>query len=460
MTNKLTGRLTAVLNREPRQLVAGAVLKVQPIIDGVYVSGSFQGEANGWYNDNLPGLVPVGLWDSLGNRTDANGLYENNIKITMDDGLWVAEVYQGPVHGWYQHNAPAVMDPGLWVDNTYQGIVNGWYVSNVRMTLSNGLWVDEEYQGAVSGWYVDNAPALMATGLWENNAFVGPVNGYYVDNEPEPVPDAVWDGGVDTGLAQGWYEANKPAPVPSGIWNGGNNEGLATGIYRQNIIQTRQLQDVLESLRVQHNPQHWASWALDGSLEEDRGQFPLIQSFGYKWVNVGPRKAPDMLGDATSGLVYGTNQDFRWVTEGRVVTMGAWVKNPFPGSNSILTTAGGLGTSQTGFNLFQATNVAYLDYKNSDNFQRFSNKNTGIANTPVFVVWQMDGIQSIPYMDGRERARQAITGTPRIGPTFSPFSIGWRSPVTIWNAFITNQLLTEQEIYRLYVAGLNDIQTF
>lgn len=463
MTNKLTGRLTAVLSREPRQLVAGGVLKVQPIIDGVYVSGVYQGEANGWYNDNLPGMVPVGLWDASGNRTDATGLYENNIKITMADGLWVAEVYQGPVHGYYQHNAPATMDPGLWIDNTYIGIVNGWYQNNARVTLLNGLWVDEDFKGAVNGWYVDNAPAVMANGLWRDNAFVGPVNGYFEDNEQKPVPDAVWDGGVDTGIAQGWYEANKPALVPSGIWNGGQNEGLATGIYRDNILQKNQFQQVLESLRIQHQPEHFASWALDGSLEEDGGRFPLNMDDGWEFVDVGPRKAVKFDGSNAAGLRYGTDEDFQWVHEERVFTVGVWFWPPSLGNYRIIGTNDAASTTTPGFSLYDSSGRPYTDLPYDTNYQRYSPSVTFRELLPKFYVWTGTGTGGFYrfWLNGFEVLNPvAIAGAPRLGHSYDPFTIGWRSVDTVWNAFATSQVLTAAEIYRLYVAGLNDIQVF
>lgn len=197
---------------------------------GVYIDGEYQGEANGWYNANIPGLVPVGLWDSSGSRTDANGLYENNVRITLTNGLWVAEVYQGEANGWYQNNLPAAMNPGLWVDNTYIGIVNGWYVNNTRTTLLNGLWVDEIYQGAVNGWYVDNALAVMATGIWEGNAFREIATGLYDNNVKLPFDSGLYVDGSFVEIANNYYVNNERAPIPDGCYRGG---GLVDPYYER-----------------------------------------------------------------------------------------------------------------------------------------------------------------------------------------------------------------------------------
>lgn len=191
-------------------------------LDGIYIGGDFQGEADGFYIENVATAVPDGLW-SGGINTGLPA-----------DGLWLGGVFAGVVDGYYVANVRTTLADGLWVGEQYQGAVDGWYEDNTRETLQDGLWVGEVYQGIADGYYVGNVAATVPDGYWSGGV-LGPVpDGYWSGGVLGPVPDGVWDGGVDTGLAQGWYEANKPALVPSGIWNGGVNEGLANGYFSAN----------------------------------------------------------------------------------------------------------------------------------------------------------------------------------------------------------------------------------
>lgn len=250
-----------------------------------------------------------------------------------------------------------------------------------------------------------------------------------------------------------------PAKISGVVERGGP---IVDGIYSGGVRQVRQFQDVLESLRVQHQPQHWASWALDGSLEEDRDQFPLGMDGGWQWVDVGPRKAVKFDGSNAAGLYYGTNEDFAWVHEGRIFTLAAWF---FPMQDSLGTRLLGTNdpqsTTTTGFSASVNLNGRPTFYiPNATGLTQLIANFTRLGAQPTFHVWVADGSSWAHYLDGTFTQGGILGGDPRVGPSRDPLTIGWRSNATIWNVFTTNAILTDAEIYRLYVAGMNDIQVF
>lgn len=238
---------------------------------------------------------------------------------------------------------------------------------------------------------------------------------------------------------------------------------IVDGWYSGGVRQTRQFQQVLEELRLQHQPKHWASWALDGSLEEDAGRYPLGMAGGHSWTDVGPRRAVKFDGSNGAGLYYGTDEDFAWVHEERVFTVGGWFVSEEYASTQrhIIGTNSGTSTTQNGFAGFNAQGRAYFDLPHDSNFQRFVSGAIfrGVGNI-FFYVWTGTGtggryndfVQGIQGSDGQD-----IAGTPRTGHTWLPLVIGYRSPLTVWNCFITSQVLTDAEIYALYVAGMQEL---
>lgn len=252
---------------------------------------------------------------------------------------------------------------------------------------------------------------------------------------------------------------------PDGLYFDGQFSGVATGIYRQNIIQKNQFQDVLESLRLQHQPQHWASWALDGSLEEDREQFPLGMDGGWEWADVGSRKAVKFDGSASAGLMYGTDEDFQWAHETRIFTMGGWLMPTGEAVNDFLIATNAANRAAApGFSLYRnyASVRPVLDIPSVEGLSRFSPNMMISGLTPLFYVMTGNGTGGIyrAFVNGAFIANISIYGNPIVGHSYDPLTIGWRSTATIWNAFATSAILTDAEIYRLYVAGLNDIQVF
>lgn len=172
MTCKLRGRL------RPPENLKGKITGTRVVgPDGVYIDGAFQGVADGWYDENQPGLVP--------------------------DGLWEGGVNTGP------------LSDGLYLGGAFEGVVDGYYEQNQRVTMADGIWIGEVYQGTATGYYVDNSPAPVPDGYWS-----GGVLG--------PVPDGVWSGGNNAGLAQGYYVNNEPAPIPDGCYRNG---GLVDPYY-------------------------------------------------------------------------------------------------------------------------------------------------------------------------------------------------------------------------------------
>lgn len=234
---------------------------------------------------------------------------------------------------------------------------------------------------------------------------------------------------------------------------------IVDGWYQDGVRQVRQFQQVLEQLRVQHQPQHWASWALDGSLEEDAGRFPLNMRGGWEFVDVGPRKAVKFDGSNSAGLYYGTDEDFQWVHEERVFTVGVWF-SPVEGAlaTRLLETNGPQSTTTPGFSArVNSTGRGDFDVPNSTGLTRFIANLTIMGARPTLHSWTSDGEVWGFYLNGNFVIGGLVGGLPRTGPSRDPLTIGWQSNATIWNAFTTSQALTDAEIYRLYVAGMQEL---
>lgn len=259
---------------------------------------------------------------------------------------------------------------------------------------------------------------------------------------------------------------------PDGLYFDGSFEGVATGIYRDNVQQTHQFQDVLEELRVQHNPEHWASWALDGSLEEDRGQFPIVhQSPRLAWVPVGNRLGlSGTLNQGEFGFQCGTNTDFNYVHNEREFTVGLWANTKsIPVDVNLMGTNISSSTGRPGFTIFRVRGAGqiYLDMV-GESYNRFATR-TGVFDHPEFIV-----IRNFPapanslttFSAAQPVGLAQPSGPGDFGDAFQPMSfLQGRSnpdfvPPIILNAFATNHILTDAEIYRLYVAGMADIMTF
>lgn len=242
---------------------------------------------------------------------------------------------------------------------------------------------------------------------------------------------------------------------------------IVDGWYSDGVRQTRQFQQVLEELRLQHQPEHWASWALDGSLEEDAGRFPIVhQSPRLEWVPVGNRLGlSGALEHNEIGLQHGTSSDFNYVHNEREFTVGLWVNSKTLPVDMIL-----LGTNisnpitQAGFSFLKIRTSGQIRIRLYGDSIYQPAMNTGVFDHPEFIVARCfpAPANSISLFSA---AQPIATGQPpppgEYGDSFEPMSFlrgaNGMDPPVIFNAFCTSQVLTDAEIYRLYVAGMADL---
>lgn len=302
-------------------------------------------------------------------------------------------------------------------------------------------------------------------GVYINGKYFGPANGYFENGLPAGL-NGCYEGGV---FKNGIYVNGRWVENATGLYENNVKQVFENGVYIGGERQTNRFQDVLEELRLEHDPEHWASWALDGSLEEDRGQFPIVhQSPRLEWVPVGGRLGlSGTLNNAELGFQCGTNSDFNYVHNEREFTIGLWAN-----TKNLPTTADILGTNMSsqlsrGFTFFKVEpRGAYYIYLYGDSLWQ-ANATTGVFDHFEFVV-----IRNFPSLANSYNlfaAAQPIlssnmTPSGDFGDSFGPMGfLRGRTgivPPIILNAFATNHVLTDAEIYKLYQAGLNDIQTF
>lgn len=259
-----------------------------------------------------------------------------------------------------------------------------------------------------------------------------------------------------------------PAKISGVVERGGP---IVDGIYSGGVRQVRQFQDVLESLRVQHQPEHWASWALDGSLEEDAGRFPLVhQSPRLEWVQVGNRLGlSGALNNVELGVSYGTVEDFSYVHNEREFTIGFWVNTKNLPANTYLFGTNITAQTLPGFTIFKvAPRGAHYLYLYGNSLSQM-NITTGVFDHFEFVVarnFPAPANSLTLFTAAQPLLSGNISAPGDFGNSFGPLSflrgnsVGSQVSPIILNAFCTNHILTDAEIYRLYVAGLNDIQVF
>ncbi len=232
---------------------------------------------------------------------------------------------------------------------------------------------------------------------------------------------------------------------------------IVDGWYAGGVRQQRQFQQILESLRVQHQPQHWASWALDGSLEEDGGRLPLVHSNLVEFVPMGARMAAQF-GGVGSSAMYGTEEDFAYLHREQIFTLAGWFLSP--GNASLSLIAGTTdAAARTGVRVFDSSGRPYSDIVSAPGaYVRFTPSITFNGVKPRFYVLSGTAAGIDYYMQGILGQSREPSPHAGVGPSHLPFTIGLNAPNTIiWNVFATDAVLSDEEIYRLYLAGMQEL---
>src|SRR5699024_10347142 len=144
--------------------------------------------------------------------------------------------------------------------------------------------------------------------------------------------------------------------------------------------------------------------------------------------------------------------------------IGAWLAPvEYASVQRLIGTNDPASTTQPGFAGYKSNGRSYFDLPHTTSFQRhISVAVVRPESLPQFYVWTGTGTggEYRDYYNGILSNFSTVAGTPRIGHSYDPLTIGYRSTNTIWNAFITSQVLTDAEIYDLYVAGMQELMWF
>lgn len=231
---------------------------------------------------------------------------------------------------------------------------------------------------------------------------------------------------------------------------------IVDGWYEGGVRQVRQFRTLINELHDLHQPEHFGFWPLDGSLEEDAGRLPLVHSNLVDFIQRGGREVAQFGGVGASAM-WGTENDFRFLHETRVFTMGVW----FQGSaNSNLLIGTTDSAAQPGARIFHASNRPYFDVVTPAGYSRFTPNISTTRNHPSFYVVVGTGNELWFWADKELSSHSPFAVTHALSPVPNrlPLTIGLNAPDTlIWNAFATSQVLTDAEIYRLYVAGMQEL---
>lgn len=291
-------------------------------------------------------------------------------------------------------------------------------------------------------------------GVYINGKYFGPANGFYRDGMPA-VLNGCYEGGM---FKNGIYIDGHWIENATGLYLNNIRQPFSDGIYINGQLQTDQFQQVLEIVRTIHAPEHWASWKLDGSFEEDNGQFPIGDVAQANFAPMGRRQVVQF-GGSGSRLSYGNTSDFKWMHESRVFTAGAWFVTPDQRSARLISTNENRATVENGFSFYNNAGRIYLDMPSATATNR-QTSNVLLGFTPKFYTIVSHGTGADMYINGIYSNTVAYAGGARAGDSYTPLTFGFDCTCTLWNVFLTDAQLDQDEVYSLYQAGLNDIQAF